>query len=105
MSDFNNRVYNLLKQVPAGKITTYKSLAKAMNTKAYRVVGSALKNNPDAPRIPCHRVIKSDGQIGGFKGQTKGKEIQQKINLLKKEGIEIKKGQIQNLREVLFDFS
>ncbi len=105
MSQFNQKVYDLLIKVPAGKITTYKIIAEALETKAYRAVGSALKNNPDAPRIPCHRVIKSNGNIGGFNGKTSGKEIRRKIKLLKEEGVKIEKGQIQNLSKVLFDFS
>ena len=105
MSQFNQKVYELLMKVPAGRITTYKVIAETLGTKAYRAVGNALKNNPDAPRIPCHRVIKSSGNIGGFNGETNGKEIQQKIYLLKKEGIKIEEGQIQNLPDVLFYFS
>lgn len=86
---FNSRCYELLKKVPKGKVTTYKDLANALNTKAYRAVGNAMNKNPYAPVVPCHRVVKSNGDVGGFAhGQKK------KINLLKKEGVEIEDGKI-----------
>ena len=104
MISFNEKCYSLLKKVPEGKITTYKEIANALNTKAYQVVGSAMKNNPYAPEVPCHRVVKSNGSIGGFGGQTKGKKIQEKISLLKEEGIEFEDKKIKNFEEVLFKF-
>ncbi|MAE13397.1 hypothetical protein CMO92_02425 [Candidatus Woesearchaeota archaeon] len=94
---FSEQVYTLCKQIPKGKITTYKEIAKKLNTKAYRAIGNALRKNPDPPIIPCHRVIASDGTIGGFMGQTTGKPIQKKITLLKKEGIPFEKNKIKNL--------
>ena len=94
--NFNERVWKLCKRVPKGKVTTYKEIAKAMNTKAYRAVGNALNKNPYAPIVPCHRVINSDGRVGGFaSGQKK------KIALLKKEGIKIKEDKITDLEEVM----
>ena len=104
MSGFNEKCYELLKKVPEGRVTTYKKLALALNTKAYQAVGSAMKNNPHAPQVPCHRVVSSNGSIGGFAGQTSGKKIQEKILLLKKEGIEFNKNKIKNFDEVLFSF-
>lgn len=86
ITPFQERVYNLLKRVPRGKVTTYGALAKKLKTSP-RAVGNALRENPFAPRVPCHRVIKSNGSIGGFKGRTKGKAIQEKIKLLRKEGV------------------
>ena len=102
MLSFNQRVYQLLLQVPKGRITTYKALAEAMDSQAYQAVGNALKNNPDAPRIPCHRVVKNNGHIGGFNGHTKGKEIERKINLLTAEGVKINQGKIQNFTKIFF---
>jgi methylated-DNA-[protein]-cysteine S-methyltransferase len=89
MKSFNERCYQVLKKVPRGRVTTYGHIARALHTKAYRAVGNAMKKNPYAPGVPCHRVINSDGSIGGFASGTK-----KKIQLLKKEGIEIKKGKI-----------
>ncbi|OGD81544.1 cysteine methyltransferase [Candidatus Collierbacteria bacterium RIFOXYD1_FULL_40_9] len=86
---FAEKVYEQLRQVPRGKVTTYKNLAAALGTKAYRAVGSALKNNPYAPEVPCHRVIKSNGKVGGFMGKMTGEEVAKKIVMLRNEGVEI----------------
>jgi len=87
--NFNEKCYQFLRKVPRGKVTTYKSLAKALKSRAYRAVGNAMNKNPYAPKVPCHRVINSDGKIGGF---AKGSIT--KIKMLKAEGIEIKEGRI-----------
>jgi methylated-DNA-[protein]-cysteine S-methyltransferase len=82
--NFRDKVYAKLREVPKGKVTTYKDLANALGTAAYRAVGTAMNKNPDAPRTPCHRVINADGRLGGFaSGLTK------KIQMLKEEGVEI----------------
>lgn len=99
---FAQQVYTLLKQVPAGKVTTYKALAQAMNTSAYQAIGQAVRNNPNPPTIPCHRVVKASGLIGGFMGKTSGESIQKKINLLKKEGVICQQGKIINFQSNLF---
>ncbi len=102
-SNFDEKIYNLLKKVPKGKITTYKILAEALNTKAYRAVGQAMRHNPFAPEVPCHRVVSSDGKIGGFSGSINpnSKEVKRKIEMLRKEGIKIKENKIENFKEVL----
>jgi len=102
MSKFSTQIYSLLKQVPKGKVTTYKALAEALNSTAYRAVGGAMKNNPYAPEVPCHRVVSSDGSIGGFRGSRSGKDIQDKIKMLEKEGIKIKNHRIVNFDQVFF---
>jgi methylated-DNA-[protein]-cysteine S-methyltransferase len=82
--DFVTKVLEIVKKVPKGKVTTYKSIAKALNTSP-RAVGQALKNNPKLVKIPCHRVVKSDWSLGGYvKGQKEKKK------LLKKEGVNVK---------------
>ena len=103
---FNQKIYNLLKKVPKGKITTYKMLAEAAGTKAYRAVGQAMRCNPYAPKVPCHRVVKSDGSIGGFSGNLNpnSREVKRKVKLLEKEGIEIKDNKILNFEKFLFEF-
>ena len=101
---FNEKVWSLMKKIPKGKVATYKALAEKMGTKAYRAVGNACRRNPNPPYIPCHRVVKSDGGIGGFKGKTSGPCIQEKIFLLKKEGIKFENKKILNFKEVLFEF-
>jgi len=94
ITSFQKRVYNILKKVPKGKVTTYSAIANKLKTSP-RAVGNALRENPFAPKVPCHRVIKSDGSIGGFKGRTKGKAISEKIELLSKEGVEVSKNKIK----------
>ena len=84
---FAERVYAICKSIPQGKVTTYGEIAKALGTKGYQAIGQALRCNPYAPLVPCHRVVKADGSIGGFKGQRAGKEIKEKIMLLKSEGV------------------
>ena len=99
--NFNNKVWQLTQKIPKGKITTYNIVAKKLNSKAYRAVGQALKKNPNAPEVPCHRVVASDGSIYGYKWIKNNKE---KINLLKKEGIKIKGKKIINFKEHLYKF-
>ncbi|MBI2652640.1 MGMT family protein [Candidatus Woesearchaeota archaeon] len=103
-NSFNEKIYCLLKKVPKGKVTTYKILAEVVGTKAYRAVGQAMRCNPYAPVVPCHRVVKSDGSIGGFSGSInpKSKEVKKKIALLSKEGIKIKNNKIVGFEKVLF---
>jgi len=101
---FAKKVYQLLRKIPKGKVSTYKEVAKALKTKACQAVGQALKNNPNPPYIPCHRVVKNDGTIGGFMGKTKGKAIQRKINLLKQEGIKFTGKKIKNFKKLLLKF-
>ena len=81
---FQIKVYEICKKIPKGKVTTYKAIAEAIGTKAYRAVGTALNKNPYAPKVPCHRVINSNGSLGGF-----ATAIKNKIKLLKKEGVKI----------------
>ncbi len=96
---FSEKCYELLIKVPKGKITTYKILAEKLKTKAYRAVGNAMNKNKNAPKIPCHRVVNSNGKIGGY-----AFGIKKKISLLKKEGIEIKKNKIKDLNRYLYKF-
>jgi methylated-DNA-[protein]-cysteine S-methyltransferase len=96
--NFNERCYKLLRKVPRGKITTYREIARALKSKAYRAVGNAMNKNPYAPKVPCHRVVRSDGNIGGFARGTK-----EKISMLRKEGIEIKNGKI-DLKKFIYRF-
>jgi methylated-DNA-[protein]-cysteine S-methyltransferase len=86
---FSQLTYEILKKVPKGKVTTYKSLAKKLNSKAYRAVGSAMNRNPTPVKVPCHRVINSSGKLGGYASGIKAK-----ISLLKAEGIQIKNNKI-----------
>lgn len=97
--NFNQKCYELLSQIPQGKISTYKQIANILNTKAYRAVGNALAKNPNPIIVPCHRVIKSDGHIGGY---ILG--IKKKISLLKNEGIVIKQGKVIDFEKYIHSF-
>jgi methylated-DNA-[protein]-cysteine S-methyltransferase len=101
---FVDKVYSLCRKVPRGKVTTYKELAKALGTKAYRAVGQAMRHNPYAPVVPCHRVVASDGTIGGFGGKTKGPNIRKKIRMLEKEGVKVIGRKVHNFSKVLHRF-
>ncbi|KAF2669519.1 DNA binding methylated-DNA--cysteine S-methyltransferase [Microthyrium microscopicum] len=91
VSPFQEKVYALLQQIPAGKVTTYAAMAKALDS-APRAVGGALRVNPFAPEIPCHRCISSTGYVGGYKGDWEsapsGINQQGKLRLLLEEGVE-----------------
>ena len=93
---FTEKCYKLLKKVPKGKVTTYMAVAQALNTKAYRAVGQAMRRNPYAPKVPCHRVVSSGGKIGGFSGSINpnSKEVRRKIEMLRKEGVKMRNGKI-----------
>ncbi len=97
---FQEKVWTLLRKIPKGKVTTYKELAKALHTKAYRAVGSACNKNPYSPAAACHRVVNSDGRLGGFASGSK-----KKIAMLKKEGVKVEKGRIANFEKILYKFS
>ena len=82
---FQLKVWNYLKKIPRGKVKTYSEVAKAIGKPlAVRAVANAIGKNPLAPQIPCHRVIRSDGSLGGYSGKG---GIKAKRLLLKKEGI------------------
>ncbi len=84
---FSERVLKALLKIKPGEITTYSNLAKTINSKAYRAVGGVLRNNPLPLIIPCHRVIKQDGKLGGFMGKMdKDWQIHLKRSLLEIEG-------------------
>jgi len=94
---FQDRCYLLLKSVPKGKVTTYSAIAHALDSRAYRAVGSAMRKNKD-PEVPCHRVVLSSGKLGNY---NKGPKL--KAELLEKEGVRIRNGKI-NLPVSLYEF-
>lgn len=84
---FQKKVWAALTTIPKGKTITYKELAKKIGKpKATRAVANAVGANPCAPNIPCHRVIRSDGKLGGYSGVG---GVKTKLSLLKKEGVSI----------------
>lgn len=93
-SAFDRRIYACTRRIPKGFVSTYAELALAAGCKSPRAVGQALKRNPFAPRVPCHRVISSDLKIGGFQGKTVGDTIGRKKALLAEEGVFFQDGRL-----------
>lgn len=85
ISEFQRKVYLALLQVKRGETITYKQLAQRIGCRSAQAVGQALKRNPFAPEVPCHRVVASDGSLGGFHGQREGEMIDKKRALLDSE--------------------
>ncbi|MBW2969563.1 MGMT family protein [Candidatus Woesearchaeota archaeon] len=96
---FADRVYKLCKRIPKGRVSTYKEIGNALGGKGqiYRAVGVALNKNPFAPVVPCHRVVNSDGRIGGF-----ALGVKKKVKLLESEGVKVVNGKIKEFRKVFF---
>ena len=104
---FSEKIWQLCKKVPKGRVTTYKLLAEAAGTKAYRAVGNAMNKNPYGlmscgygdDMVPCHRVVDSKGHLHGFRHGLK-----KKAELLRKEGIKTRSGKIIGFEKVVFRF-
>ena len=96
---FNDKVYELTKKIPEGRVSTYKEIAEKLGVKAYRAVGNALNKNPHAPVVPCHSIVSSNAGIGGF-----ASGINNKIKILAKEGVKVKDNKIVDFEKKLFRF-
>ena len=84
---FQLKVWNYLKTIPKGTVKTYKQVAIAIKSpKSARAVANACGKNPYAPKIPCHRVIRSDGGLGGYSGRG---GVKKKVSLLRSEKVQI----------------
>ena len=84
---FQIKVWKYLKKIPKGSVKTYKEVAIAINQpKAARAVANACAKNPYAPKIHCHRVIRSDGGLGGYSGRG---GVKKKVSLLRSEKVQI----------------
>ncbi len=91
MRDSYERIYDLVKQIPIGKVSTYGDISKSLGINNPRLVGYALHNNPDPSSIPCHRVVNSKGMVA--KNFAFGGDLKQ-MELLKSEGIQFKNGKV-----------
>jgi len=93
-------VYVLLSKIPSGKVSTYGDIARALGyPKAARAIGRMIANNPNPISIPCHRVVKSNGEIGGF---AYGEQMKREI--LEKEGIKFQDRIVENFEEQRLSF-
>jgi len=97
---FDERVWALLKKIPRGKVSTYRQVAIALGKPgAVSAVGNACGRNPFAQKVPCHRVVRNDGFVGGY-----AKGAKKKIALLGKEGVLIKNCKVAKFSSVVFRF-
>ena len=91
-TSFKDKIYELTRRIPKGKVATYGQLAKlAGNPKAARVVGMFMRTNPDAPHTPCHRVVASDGSLTGYSGSG---GLKTKKQMLISEGVKFKNAKV-----------
>ena len=95
-TEFQERVYAAASRVPRGRVTTYALLAEHIGCGSPRAVGQALRRNPYAPRVPCHRVIASDLEPGGFAGERQGEEVARKLSMLASEGVIFRDGHLSD---------
>ena len=109
LSTYQQAILHILAEIPKGKVTTYSDLAKELakrdpkwSPRASRAVGTTMRNNLCGPQIPCHRVVKSDGAIGNFRGGAEG-AVDEKIGMLRAEGVTVIDGKI-DLKEFRHKF-
>jgi len=101
---FQEKVYEACREIPRGRVCTYAALGRRIGCASARAVGQALKRNPYAPEVPCHRVIASDRRLGGFAGHRTGAETERKKRLLESEGIGFEEADLVK-SEFLWEFS
>ncbi|MFQ5941139.1 MAG: MGMT family protein [Nitrososphaerales archaeon] len=98
--NLSEKVYSLVTKIPRGKVTTYGELARAVGRpKSSRVIGQILNKNPDPIVVPCHRVVRSTGDLGGYANGSK-----KKSKLLEREGVQLSNGKILDFKKVNFKF-
>ena len=99
---FEQRVYDALCRVPSGKIVTYKTLGNAVGCNSGQAIGQAMRRNPFAPEVPCHRVLPATLKLGGYQGELEGESVKRKMELLSSEGVRFdEKGVLINKNCVL----
>ena len=86
-TNFEMAVYDAVRLIPAGKVASYGRIAAGISRGTARSVGTALAKNPFAPEVPCHRVVRADGTLGGFHGDTAGPRLIEKSDMLRREGV------------------
>ncbi|MDZ4198054.1 MAG: MGMT family protein [Kiritimatiellia bacterium] len=91
---FALRVYETVRRIPRGRVSTYGRVAAMIGCGSPRAVGSALRRNPFAPEVPCHRVIASSLSPGGYQGFWSGAAVQRKLDRLAAEGVRFEHGRL-----------
>ncbi|MCL4382481.1 MAG: MGMT family protein [Patescibacteria group bacterium] len=95
MKSFKEKVYEITRNIPKGKVATYGQIAwLAGNKKAARAVGALMRTNPNAPRTPCHRVVSADGSLTGYSGKG---GIKKKKQMLLGEGVIFKNDKVDKI--------
>lgn len=87
ITPFQRKVYLELLNVPRGTTVTYGELARRVGCRSAQAVGQALKRNPFAPDVPCHRVVAANGTLGGYNGERAGEQLERKRSLLNEENL------------------
>ncbi len=101
-SPLSEAVYRLVSRIPKGKVSTYGIIAKRLNVpKASRAIGSILRANSHPIVVPCHRVVMSDGRMGGYGGKA---GVGRKIALLRREGVRVSDGRLDLTQYLFRDF-
>jgi len=96
---FMQRTWAMCARIPRGSVATYGDLARALGRPgAARAVGMAMARNPDAPTVPCHRVVGADGSLHGFQGG-----LDKKAAMLREEGVPVVAGKADMVRRYRFD--
>lgn len=104
LTPFQLNVLQALCKVPRGKVTTYTNLAQHVQCGSRQAVGQALRRNPYAPQVPCHRVVAHSRSMGGFGGARDGVKIDKKRQMLKEEGVLFDKDGLVD-QSCIFDFT
>ena len=100
LSIFEKAVLEATRKIPAGRVTTYGEIARIIGRpKAGRAIGNALNKNPYSPVVPCHRVVRGSGGVGGFSRGAKAK-----LKMLASEGVKVRGGKIVDFKKVVFRF-
>ncbi|MDR2463225.1 MAG: MGMT family protein [Verrucomicrobiales bacterium] len=101
VTPFQQKVYDAIVKIPRGKVTTYKLLAETLRCRSFQAIGQALRRNPFAPAVPCHRIIRTDLTIGGYGGAVSGQKIRRKLNLLRQENVTFSGGKLADPRRIV----
>ena len=91
-SHFDEKVWEVIRSIPAGSVMTYGEIARRLGTKAYRAVGRACGNSPGMPEVPCHRVVSSRYLLHGF---TMEGGLEKKRELLESEGVKVRPREVK----------
>ncbi len=99
---FQQQVLDIIKHIPSGSVSTYREIARALHRpRAARAVGNALNKNPHLVVVPCHRIVTTDGRLGGYR-----EGIERKKSLLKREGVDIlPNGKIKDFTNKIFSLT